>query len=369
MIPAPRTALVLSDRFWHFNYGFGHPMQTVRMKMTVDRCRDLGLLDLPATRVLEPRDATDGELLAFHTPDYLAALQRAASGGDRASLARYGLGTADNPIFPGLADWARLYTGASLVAMEAVSRGDVTCAFNMAGGLHHAMPERASGFCYVNDAAVIIHLLAAAGRRVAYVDIDAHHGDGVQAAFYDTDQVLTISLHEMGDTLFPGTGRVEEIGRGPGQGFAVNVPLFPGTDDAVFLWAFDAVVPPIVGAFRPDVLVTQLGIDTHRADPLAHLALTTHGFGEAVRRLRDLCSCWIALGGGGYHPETVARGWSLAWAIMNHQELREGIAESPGPTEDSPERHRAWHYAREQVRRLQESVFPRHGLRPGIVGT
>ncbi len=362
MVPAPRTAFVLSDRFWEFGYGSSHPMQTVRLKMTVDRCRALGLLALPNTRLLPPRDPTEAELLAFHRPDYLEALRRAERGADGMDLARYGLGTQDNPVFPGLFQWTRLYTGASLAAMDAVDRGDVSCAFNISGGLHHAMPDRASGFCYVNDAAVIIRLLAAAGRRVAYVDIDAHHGDGVQAAFYDTDRVLTISLHETGDTLFPGTGSVEEIGRGAGEGFAVNVPLFPGTDDAVFLWAFDAVVPPMVAAFRPDVLVAQLGIDSHRADPLTHLSLTLDGFLQAVRRLRDLCPVWIALGGGGYRAETVAQGWSLAWAIMNHQELPAGPVESPGPAEDSPERQRAWRYAREQVRRLQDLVFPRHGL-------
>ncbi len=362
MVPAPRTAFVLSDRFWRFDYGPAHPMQTTRLKMTVDRCQSLGLLTLPETRVLAPRDATEAELLAFHRPDYLEALRLGERGAGGVDLARFGLGTPDNPVFPGLFEWARHYTGASLTAMEAVNRGEASCAFNISGGLHHAMPARASGFCYVNDAAVIIRLLVAAGRRVAYVDIDAHHGDGVQAAFYDTDRVLTISLHETGDTLFPGTGSVEEIGRGPGEGFAVNVPLFPGTDDAIFLWAFDAVVPPLVAAFRPDLLVAQLGIDSHWADPLTHLALTTQGFLEAVRRLRDLCPAWIALGGGGYRAETVARGWSLAWAIMNHRELPAEPAESPGLAEGSPERHRAWRYAREQVRRLQDLVFPRHGL-------
>jgi acetoin utilization protein AcuC len=361
MRPAPQTAFILSDRFWQFDYGPGHPMQTVRLKMTVERCRRLGLLDLPGTRVLEARVATDAELRAFHRPEYLAALG-APHAVDPVRAAAYGLGTSDNPIFPGLLDWARLYTGASLVAMEAVDSGQVACAFNIAGGLHHAGPARASGFCYVNDAAVIVRLLADRGRRVAYVDIDAHHGDGVQAAFFDSERVLTISLHETGETLFPGSGRVDEIGRGAGEGFAANVPLAPGTDDEIFLWAFEAVVPPLLHAFRPDLLVAQLGIDTHRADPLTHLALTTRGFGQAVARLRDLCPAWIALGGGGYHPPTVALGWSLAWAVMNRHPQESSVEEPATAGEDSPARERAWRYAREQVRRLQALLFPRHGL-------
>jgi len=364
MAPALRTAFVLSDRFWEFDYGPAHPLKTLRLKMTADRCRDLGLLALPGARVLAPRDATAEELLAFHEPRYLDVLRTAEDGADALRLLEHGLGTGDNPVFPGVYAWSRLYAGASLVAMEAVDRGEVRCAFNIAGGLHHALPARASGFCYVNDAAVILRLLVARGRRVAYVDIDAHHGDGVQAAFYDTDQVLTISLHETGETLFPGSGRVEETGRGAGEGYAVNCPLAPGTDDAVFVWAFEAVVPPLLQAFRPDLVVAQLGIDAHRRDPLTHLCLTTHGFTRAVRRLRDLSPAWIALGGGGYHPETVARGWTDAWALMNHEEPRGAVAEPPDPAPAAPERQRAWRYAREQVRRLQDLVFPRHGVAP-----
>ncbi|MFB3816332.1 MAG: acetoin utilization protein AcuC [Candidatus Methylomirabilales bacterium] len=364
MAPAPRTALILSPRFWEFDYGPGHPLRTARLRLTAERCRALGLLARPETAILPPREATEEELAVFHDPAYLDVLRHAEDLAEPERLLAHGLGTGDNPVFPGVYDWARLYTGGSLVAMEAVDRGEVTCAFNIAGGLHHAMPARASGFCYVNDAAVVIRLLAARGRRVAYVDIDAHHGDGVQAAFYDTDQVLTISLHETGETLFPGTGRVEETGRGRGEGYAVNCPLAPGTDDAVFLWAFEAVVPPLLRAFGADVLVAQLGIDTHRNDPLTHMALTIHGFAQAVRRLRDLAPAWIALGGGGYHPETVARGWTVAWALMNHQEPPAGIAEPPDPAVQAPERHHAWRYAREQVRRLQDRVFPQHGLVP-----
>jgi acetoin utilization protein AcuC len=184
---------------------------------------------------------------------------------------------------PGLWDAAELVAGGSLLAAQVVADGEATRAFHFAGGLHHAMPDRASGFCYVNDAVLAIMRLRERGWRVAYVDIDAHHGDGVQFAFYGDPNVLTISTHERGDRLFPGTGFVAEMGEGEGRGFSVNLPLQPFTDDAVFAEAFEAVVPSILGAFKPDVLVLQLGIDSHRTDPLTHLALTVQGFTAAVR--------------------------------------------------------------------------------------
>jgi acetoin utilization protein AcuC len=233
----------------------------------------------------------------------------------------YGLGPGDNPVFEGLWEWSLLTTGASLQAARLVSDGEVEIAFNMAGGLHHAMSRRASGFCYVNDIVVAVHELLARGLRVAYVDVDAHHGDGVQEAFYDTDQVLTVSIHQHGRTLFPGTGFVYDCGKGRGQGFAANLPLFPGTDDELFLQALREVVPDLVTGFQPDVLVTQLGVDTFRSDPLTGLCLTTTGFTEAVRMFKDLGLPWMALGGGGYHVVNVARAWTLAWAIMNDVEL------------------------------------------------
>src|SRR3990172_4151486 len=205
--------------------------------------------------------------------------------------------------------------GGSIAAAELVAAGGVGRAFAFAGGLHHARPDRASGFCYLNDAVLAILALRARGLRVCYIDIDAHHGDGVQYAFYASAEVLTISTHERGDRLFPGTGFVEEIGEGAGRGDAVN------------LEAFDAVVPRIVAAFRPDVVVAQLGIDSHRTDPLAHLALSIEGFAEAVRRILRLAPRLVALGGGGYDLANVARAWTVAWALMNDVDLPERLPE------------------------------------------
>lgn len=379
MTNGPGTAFIYSERYAQFDYGPGHPLRIERLALTYELCRAYGLLDLPTTRLIQAREATEDELVAFHRPDYVDVFRAADRGQPPDNLWDYGLGSGDNPIFPGMYAWSLLSTGASLQAMELVDSGEVACAFNIAGGLHHAAEARAAGFCYFNDAAVIIKQLLRRGRRVAYVDIDAHHGDGVQFGFYDTERVLTISIHETGETLFPGTGFVEEIGRVRGIGYAVNVPLLPGTDDEIFLWAFDQVVPPLIAAFNPDVMVTQLGIDTHLTDPLTSLALTTGGFAEAVRRLNPLCRKWIALGGGGYNLENVPRAWTLAWAIMNHREIPDEMPEAfrtafrrmgfrasrihDDPyVADAPVREQAWRFVREQVFRLQKLVFPHHGL-------
>jgi acetoin utilization protein AcuC len=245
------------------------------------------------------------------------------------------------------------------------------------------MPDRASGFCYLNDAVLAILALRRHGLRVAYVDIDAHHGDGVQAAFYRSADVLTVSTHERGDRLFPGTGGVEEIGEGPGRGYAVNLPLNPYTDDAVYLDAFDAVVPPVLRAFRPDVVVAQLGIDGHRTDPLTHLALSVDGFAEAVRRIVGLAPRLVALGGGGYDLANVARAWTAAWALMNEVALPpvlppEFVAEAApylgarrtlgdAPVVLPVEAVRpAREFAERQVAQLHRLVFPLLGARvPG----
>jgi acetoin utilization protein AcuC len=206
-----------------------------------------------------------------------------------------------------------------------VESGDADIAFSISGGLHHAMPSRASGFCYVNDAAIAIMSLLEKGRRVAYIDIDAHHGDGVQEAFYETDQVLTISLHETGNALFPGTGFETDLGRGKGEGYSINIPMPPGSDDELLLFAFSEIVPPLIRKFGPDIVVTQLGVDSFRNDPLAHLNGTTNGFCEMVSAIRDFSRPWVALGGGGYDVAGVARAWTLAWAVMNGVDIADDI--------------------------------------------
>ncbi len=378
----PRSAFFTCDQYARFDYGAAHPMRISRLPLTVEVAAAYRLLEGPAIRVLPATAAPEENLRRFHRPEYLAALKRASAGEAGWDLLRWGLGTGDNPTFPGLYEYSALLTGATLSAGRLVEAGEVRVAFNIAGGLHHAGPARASGFCYVNDAAVLIAELLTRGRRVAYVDIDAHHGDGVQFGFYDTDRVLTISLHETGETLFPGTGFPEETGRGAGEGFSVNVPLAPGTDDEIFLWALETVVPPLLRAYAPDLLVTQLGIDTHRTDPLAHLTLTIQGFRRAVEILRGCDLPWVALGGGGYDLANAPRAWTAAWAVMTGRELPDLLPDAarralqergirietlsdPLPPPDPRERAEAWRYARASVARVQELIFPQFGLTAG----
>ncbi len=377
---AVATALVHSDQWTHFDYGPEHPLRMERLGLTWRLMEAYGLTKLPATVVRAPAPATEDELAAFHTRDYLDVLKAADDGVVPAAVVcAYGLGPGDNPVFPGLWEAARLAAGGSLLAADLVARGDVTRAFHFAGGLHHAMPDRASGFCYVNDAVLAILRLRADGLRVAYVDIDAHHGDGVQAAFYADPDVLTISTHERGDRLFPGTGFVDEIGVGAGVGYAVNLPLDVLTDSAVYLPAFAEVVPPLLRAFRPDVVVAQLGIDSHRTDPLTHLALDVQGFTRAVACITGLAPRLVALGGGGYDLENVARAWTAAWAVMNDVELSPTLPPSfldharwmrfradslwdPPVTIDAERRAIACAFVARQVDAIRRSIFPIHGL-------
>src|SRR5438034_8615901 len=268
-----KTALIHSDEWRRFDYGPEHPLRMERLGLTWRLMEGYDLTALPRSKVLAPEPAELESIARLHTPEYLDTLRAVSAGDWVPHAARYGLGPGDNPIFPGLWEAAQLAAGGSLVAARLVAEGEADRAFHFAGGLHHAMPDRASGFCYVNDAVLAILHLRACGLRVAYVDIDAHHGDGVQNAFYTDPNVLTISTHERGDRLFPGTGFVDEMGEGAGRGFSVNLPLDVLTDSSIYLPAFEAVVPRLLTAFKPDVIVMQLGIDSHRTDPLTHLAL------------------------------------------------------------------------------------------------
>ena len=272
-------------------------------------------------------------LQLVHDPAYVAAV-RAAVPGDSAHLHdAFGLGGEDNPIFEGMHEASALVTGATMDAAIAVRTGEALHAVNLAGGLHHAMPARASGFCVYNDAAVAIAWLLADGvQRVAYVDLDAHHGDGVEAAFYGDPRVLTISLHESGYTAFPGTGFPDDSGHGAAEGHAVNVALPPGTGDAGWLRAFHAVVPPLVRAFEPQILLTQLGCDTHRLDPLAQLDLSIDAHRHSYAALHQLAhevtgGRWVAVGGGGYEVvQVVPRSWTHLLAEITDHPLDPDIA-------------------------------------------
>ncbi|WP_327049178.1 acetoin utilization protein AcuC [Microbispora sp. NBC_01189] len=302
--------VVWDDALVTYDFGPGHPLAPVRVELTMALAREMGVLEAVETTGCVP--ATDDEIALVHKRDYIEAVKTVSRDG-RPDL-RYGLGTEDNPAFAGVHEASALVTGATLAAARAVWDGAAEHAVNVAGGLHHAMPGAASGFCVYNDPAVAIAwLLSHGASRVAYVDVDVHHGDGVQAAFHDDPRVLTISLHESPRTLFPGTGFPHETGA---EGTAVNVALPAGCGDTGWLRAFHAVVPPLLRHFRPQVLVTQQGCDSHALDPLAHLMLSLDGQRTAYAALHRLAhetadGRWIALGGGGYElVQVVPRAWT-----------------------------------------------------------
>ena len=328
-----RTALVRCPEARIYDHGPDHPLRPQRVLLTwdlIDRC---GLLERPDVATLPCRTASDGEIGLVHSSEYIDATRRAGHGEDGAWW-EFGYGALDNPVFPQMHEAGALVAGASLVAAEAIHAGTAEHTFNAAGGLHHAMPTRASGFCVYDDPAIAIAWLLERGvHPIAYVDLDVHHGDGVQKIFEAEPRVLTISLHESGEFLFPGTGFLSERGTGRGEGSVVNVPLPPGVTDEAWLAAFREVVPPLVRAFAPKVLVSQLGCDSHVTDPLAHLRLTTRAYRAAAAELHALAhevteGRWLATGGGGYRwADVVPRAWTLYFAQMCHTELDDALPE------------------------------------------
>jgi acetoin utilization protein AcuC len=316
-----RSTLVWGNGYLDYDFG-EHPMTPVRLDLTVSLARSLGVLE--SLQLIEPKPATDEQLHSVHSPGYLDAVRAASKD---PGYHGHGLGSDDNPVFAGMFDAAALIAGGSRQAALEVWEGRAEHAVNIAGGLHHAMHDSAAGFCVLNDVVLAIRTLLLAGAdRVAYVDIDVHHGDGVQAAFYDDPRVLTVSMHQDPRTLYPGTGLPDETGSGAGHGTSVNLALPPATGDDGWLRAFNALVPGVVGAFKPDVLVTQCGCDTHHEDPLADLAMTVDGQRAAYAALHALAhrvtaGRWVALGGGGYGVlRCVPRTWThLLAEVSGHR--------------------------------------------------
>jgi acetoin utilization protein AcuC len=317
------VALIRCPEARIYDHGAVHPLRPDRVLLTWDLIGALGLDERPGVGVLGCAPASDEVLRLVHTQEYIEAT-KAAGDGEEEDWSRFGYGPGDNPIFDRMHEAGALVAGASVDAARAVWSGERIHSFNAAGGLHHAMPARASGFCVYDDPAVAIAwLLREGAERIAYVDVDVHHGDGVQAIFWDEPRVLTISIHEfLPGWFFPGTGAMSERG-GPGaEGSAINVPLPPETGDHAWLAAFRAVIPAAVERFSPDVLVTQLGCDTHATDPLAQLRLTTHAYRECAKELHALAhraagGRWVATGGGGYQwARVVPRAWTLYFAEM-----------------------------------------------------
>jgi acetoin utilization protein AcuC len=316
---SPRTSVVWTPEFLRYQLSDDHPLHPVRLDLTMRLATQLGVLD--GVDLLEPEQAPDEDLLRVHEPGLLSAVRSAP---EMPFGVGHGLGTEDNPIFFGMHEAAALICGGSVLAAREIAEGRADRAVNLAGGLHHAMPDRAAGFCVYNDAAVAIAWLLDQGyERIAYVDVDVHHGDGVQTAFYDDPRVLTVSLHQHPLTLWPGTGWSAELGKGAGEGYAVNVPLPPSTGDAGWLRAFHAVVPSLLREFRPQILVSVCGADAHAEDPLANLEMSVDGQRASYQAMRALAEetaggKWLVLGAGGYSLfRVVPRAWThlLATAL------------------------------------------------------
>jgi acetoin utilization protein AcuC len=312
--------LYYTDKFQGYNFGPEHPLNPIRLALAYKLIEESGMLD-SQTELIRPIPASEEDLRMVHTPEYIESVRL-----ESPDLA-FGLGSSDTPVFPGIFEASRIIAGGSIDAARSMLREDCS-AFNLGGGLHHAFPTQAAGFCVFNDVALGICILKRRFCRILYLDIDGHHGDGVQQIFYEDSGVLTISLHESGQYLFPGTGFVDEVGAGQGLGFSVNIPMPMYAGDQDYLLVFEEVVPKFFEWFRPEVVVAQLGVDSHYSDPLTSLNVTLNGYTQMVRRIIELtnkyaCGRLLALGGGGYNLEVVPVAWASVLHLMRHEPLPE----------------------------------------------
>ncbi len=376
-----RAAFVYTDRYVDYHLSDTHPLQQKRLLMTHRLLEAQGAFQSPASHLITPAPATEADLLRAHSPEYLQTLRRLSAGESIPDKKLFGFGTLDNPPFPGIWEASLLYAGGSLDCARLVMHDGFDAAFNTSGGLHHARRDRMAGFCTVADCALVAYYLLDHGaKRVASVDIDAHHGDGTQAFFYGDPRVLTLSVHETPETLYPRvSGFAKEIGEGAGLGFNANLPLAPGSGDVVYAEAFRAAFLPLLTAFDPEYVILQVGADAYFADPLTHLGLTSHGWLSLAQSVIALGRPVIALGGGGYNLDTVTRLWTLLYGALSGQQFPADLHDHSGPTDAERDdifqqiyvkRQGTAHgtsignYARRSVETVQRNAFPAHGLRP-----
>jgi acetoin utilization protein AcuC len=377
------VGLVYHGDFLRYDFGEDHALRQTRLLLARDLIADYGLLT--EAEEIVPAPAGEEALLRVHVPEYVSVVKD-LSVHPKGVDYEHGLGTADNPVFGGMYEAALLHVGGTLRACEDVASGRRSRALTLGGGFHHALPDKASGFCIFNDLAVGLRSLLDDHKlgRILYVDVDAHHADGVQAIFYDDPRVLKISLHEDGHYLFPGTGSTDEMGTGAGRGYSVNVPLPPYTRDVSYLYAFQEIVPPLARAFKPELIVSQLGADGHYLDPLTHLMLSTETY-EAVGRMLDdlskeLCGGrWVATGGGGYEVTAVPRVWTVLFSTMLGRQLEDALpvewlkeckhlaGSVPGDKSlrdhvHAEEESHVPRAAKRTVEDLRRTVFPLHGV-------
>jgi len=370
--------VIYREEYRLYDFGPGHPFSPVRLEMLTSLLKALGVWREP----LAPPEATREEVLTVHSERLVKRVEAASRGELYPDLLEYGLGTGDTPVFPGMDRAARILVGGTLEGARRILAGERRV-LQLGGGLHHAQHDRASGFCVYNDLSVAIRHLVRSGLRVAYLDLDVHHGDGVQWIHYEEREVLTLSLHESGRYLFPGTGQVYELGRGEGLGRKLNLPLEPFTEDEGYLEVFEALVPWALRAFRPDVLVVQAGADAHFLDPLADLLLTTRAYERLFRRVLEYAEAYaggrvLFTLGGGYSLDAAVRVWALLYHLFHglplpgrlpegwreHWEARLGQPLTPtlhdpeGAYPEVPRRREIAAYNRRTLERLMELAAP-----------
>ncbi len=357
------SGFIYHDEYLKYQFGPFHPFKSIKYKLTRDLVDSLGMFNGKA-KCFTPDTAGEETIQLVHTKDYVSFVKEMSDKGS--GYLDYG----DTPAVKGIYETACFKVGGSVLGADLIMQGQVQHAFNVGGGMHHAKPGNAAGFCIFNDVAIAArHLQEKWGsRRIVILDIDGHHADGTQEVFYG-DSTLTISTHREGIAFYPGTGFINEIGEGEGKGYSVNIPLPPGTPDDVYIWAFNEVVPPLIRSYRPEILLNQFGVDGHYQDPLVGLALTTKTYAAVASTMHQLAHevCngrYLIFGGGGYDPNNSARCWAVMFANVSEapQEIsREKYVELFDQTQPASN-DRAFEEVKKTVDKLKRLVFPIHGL-------
>ncbi len=334
------SIFVYSDDLAKFDFGPDHFFKPERALKTLELCNRYGVMYQPWMDILKPKEIDRSLLSLFHDPEYIRILENASKGEVSLETLERGIGTEDNPILPGIFEWALAVTGGTREALNRIADEKALVAFNPLGGFHHARAGYAEGFCYINDIVIAVRdlLNRKSDIRIAYIDIDAHHGNGVQEGFYNDPRVMFISIHETGKTLYPWSGSETETGEGEGMGYNVNIPLEPESDDEVFSLVFDSLAAPLIESYNPHIIVTEIGADMLISDPLTHIKLTNNSYIKAVDKMIEACPRILALGGGGYDLYRTARCWTLAWAALNNIEPEDEFAGLVGGMMFGPEK-------------------------------
>jgi acetoin utilization protein AcuC len=372
------AVFIYSQELEKYPYPPEHPFNTIRAKRAREIIKSMGLLSGTGRREVAPEPVKRVVLKKFHSANYLHILKEVSKGKFNIEAIGMGIGTSDCPVFKGLYDGAVLATGGTIIGAKLILSGESDAVFNPSGGFHHARPEQASGFCYINDVALACMVLAEKGKHVLYLDVDVHHGDGVAYAFYDRRDVMTISLHQNPRMLFPGTGFEDEIGSGEGKGYCVNIPLPIGTYDQAYMEVFKTLALPLIGAFKPDVFVFELGADALAGDPLAHLYLTNNVYVEIINHLLSFNRPILMTGGGGYNIGNTVRAWALAWSVLcgadneNQEPALGGVmlgnTEWQGGLRDqvlavsNQQREAVMPAVENTIKTIKATIFPIHGL-------